>query len=188
MRTALMLLALLAVPALAGQTVWKWVDEKGVTHYSDQPVPGAQRVEIAVGSRANPPNTTPSYSSSSSPSQPAAGYRNFEVLKPRTDDVYINTAGTVEVRIAFEPELQTGHTISLFLNRTRVPDFPPNAQEFTLQNVPRGTHTLVALIQDQRGATVQETPPVTFTVRQESIANPPVGPSLRPPPRPQPRN
>ena len=38
----------------------------------------------------------------------------------------------------------------------------------------------------QRGTRVREAGPVTFTVRQESISQPPVGPILRPPPKPQP--
>ena len=54
MRTTLLLLALLAGPALAAQTVWKWVDSNGVTHYADRPVPGATRMELSGGtSRAS---------------------------------------------------------------------------------------------------------------------------------------
>jgi len=43
---------------------------------------------------------------------------------------------------------------------------------------------LTAIIQDSRGTRVQ-TAEVTFHVRQESVAQPPVGPTLRPPPRPR---
>jgi hypothetical protein len=37
----------------------------------------------------------------------------------------------------------------------------------------------VKAVVSQNGRTIQETPPVTFNVRQESIANPPVGPTMR---------
>ena len=44
--------------------------------------------------------------------------------------------------------------------------------------MPRGTHTVKAVI-SAGDRTIQETPVVTFHVRQESAAQPPVGPTLR---------
>jgi hypothetical protein len=191
MRTALMLLALIAAPALAGQTVWKWVDEKGVTHYSDQPVPGAERVEIAVsrtGTVATPRASTPSSSSGANAPQGAvANYRNFEILKPGNQDTIPNSGGTVDVRLRYEPALQVGHAVYLYLDGRLVQDFPPSALEYTLRDVPRGEHSLIAVIHNERGTRIQETEQIRFTVRQESIAQPPVGPALRPPPKPTPR-
>jgi hypothetical protein len=192
MRTALLVFALLAAPAFASQTVWKWVDDKGVTHYSDRPVQGAQRIEISVGSRADstqpaPTSATSSSQGASAQSTPAmTGYRDFEIWKPGEDETITNTGGAVDVRLRFDPALRPGHSLYLYLNGRLVEDFPGNALEYTLQNVERGTHTLIAIIQDQGGKRIAETPMVTFYVRQTSIAQPPVGPALRPPP-PKPR-
>jgi hypothetical protein len=191
MRTALMVLALLAAPAFAAQAVWKWVDEKGVTHYADRPVPGAQRVEINVGSRADSvqptPSPSPSTSSSAQSAAPAMGYQEFEIWRPGNQDSIINTGGAVEVQLRLEPSLRPGHSISLYLDGRVVDSFPPTALEYTLQEVPRGEHSLVAVVQDPSGKRLQETPTVTFNVRQTSIAQPPVGPTLRqPPPKPRP--
>jgi hypothetical protein len=187
MRTALLVLALLAAPAFAGQTVWKWVDEKGITHYSDQPIPGAQRMEISTGSRSDSVSTSPPRSSSSpSSSTPAAtSYRNFEIWKPGDQDTIANTGGAVDVRLRYEPALQPGHSLYLYLDGRLVQDFPPTAQEYALRDVPRGMHSLIAVIQDSRGNRIQESSQVRFTVRQESVAQPPVGPALRPPPKPR---
>jgi hypothetical protein len=190
MRTALLVFALLAAPAFASQSVWKWVDDKGVTHYSDRPVQGAQKVEIAVGSRSDTYR-----SSSASPSdsgnqrnEAAETYRNFEILRPGNDETIPNTGGSVDVRLRFEPALRSGDSVRLYLNGRLVEDFPPTALEYTLQNVPRGEHTLVAVIQAPGGRRLAETPMVRFHVRQQSIAQPPVGPALRqPPPQPRPR-
>lgn len=184
MRTALIVLALLAAPAFSAGTVWKWVDDKGVTHYSDQPGPGAQRVEVSSGSRSDPVNSRPSYSPGT-PNQPTAeAYRNFEILTPSNQETIANTGGAVNVRIRFEPALQDGHSLFLYLDGRRLDEFPPTALDYTLQNIPRGSHTLTAIIQDYRGTRIQ-TAEVAFTVRQESVAQPPVGPALRPPPRPR---
>lgn len=185
MRTALMVLALLAAPALASQSVWKWVDEKGVTHYSDTPVPGATRVEISIGSRADSIPVTPSSNSGTSSVQKdqAPAYREFEIWKPGDQETIINTGGMVEVRTRLDPALQPGHSIYVYLDGRLVESFPPTALEHTLQEVPRGQHSLVAVIHDRSGKKIFESPVVRFHVRQASIAQPPV----RSPPKPQPR-
>jgi hypothetical protein len=191
MRTALLLLAMVATSAFAGQTVWKWVDEQGVTHYSDRPMPGATKLELNVGAPTSDPAEAPSYSSNDRqsdqqdvPSGPA--YRDFEIWKPSEGDTVVNTGGAVQVNIRIEPTLQPGHSIALYLDGVLV-EGVGNALEHSLTEVPRGLHSLVAVVSDQRGRRVQETAQVQFSVRQSSIANPPVGPALRPPPKPRPR-
>jgi hypothetical protein len=191
MRTALLLLLALTAPpfaslALASQTVWKWVDDKGITHYSDRPVPGATKVELSVGSGADSSaSSTPPTTSSSPPPAAATGpvYRNFEIWKPQKDEVLVNTGGQVSVNIRVDPALQTGHTLYLYLDGKLVDGFPENTTDYELKEVPRGLHTVVAIINDRRGTRVQDTNRIGFTVRQESIAHPPVGPALRPPPK-----
>jgi hypothetical protein len=182
MRTALMVLALLAAPAFAGQTVWKWVDENGVTHYSDQPIPGAERIEISTGSRLDSRPSSPSYSTSpgSNSQATAENYASIEILKPTNQESVVNTGGLVDVRVRHEPGLQPGHSLVITMDGTPV----GGNQDFTLRDVPRGQHTLVAIIQDARRRNLKESAPVQFHVRQESIAQPPVGPGLRPQPKP----
>jgi hypothetical protein len=187
MRATLLLLVALAAPALANQVVWKWVDKDGVTHYSDRPVAGASRVELNVGSRSEP--SPPPSASDSIQSRAATGpqYRIFEVSRPRNDETVVNTGGRVTVSILLEPSLQPGHTLHLYLDGRRMEGFPENATSYELHEVPRGTHTAVGVISN-RGARVQETATVTFHVRQESTAQPPTGPTVRPQPKPRTSN
>jgi Domain of unknown function (DUF4124) len=189
MRTALLLLlALAASGTAAAATVWKWVDEKGVTHYSDTPVPGATRVEISTGkvSQSRSYESSSAAASSTPSAAPGDFYRTFEIWRPENDQTFVNTAGQVNVEIRVEPALQAGHSLNLYLDG-RLVDGYSGSTSHVLQGVSRGSHSLVATINEQRGTRVRETGPITFTVRQESIANPPVGPALRPPPpKPQP--
>ncbi|NLG77928.1 MAG: DUF4124 domain-containing protein [Xanthomonadaceae bacterium] len=189
MRTALILLAMLAAPALAGaQTVWKWVDEQGVTHYSDRPMPGATKMELSVGRTGTvPPSAAPPSPTSSSRTTPTSGprYSTIAITSPQPDETIVNTGGVVQVSVALEPALRSGHNLQLYLDGTLV-EGALNATSYTLTEVPRGEHTLVAVITDQQGERLQSSEPVTFYVRQTSIANPPVGPALRNPPRPRP--
>lgn len=191
MRTALLLLAILATPAFAG-AIYKWVDEKGVTHYSDQPVPGATRMELSTGSNrwdsraSSVPASSPASSEPETPAGPP--YRLLEITKPRQGDNVINTGGKVQVQISTDPMVQRGHTLRLVLDGQVVGDYPLNAPAWELSDVTRGQHTLVLAVEDSKGARLQTSAPTSFFVRQESIAQPPVGPTLRPPPKPQPRN
>lgn len=185
MRTTLLLLALLAAPVLASQTVWKWTDEKGVTHYSDRSVPGA--TPMVLGSSNSSSAARSSGSSMDTPPPPAAAgppYSDFEVWQPANDEVIINTGGSVTVNIRLNPSLQPGHQVFLYLDSVLVDGYPGSTLSFELKDVPRGQHTLIAVVNDNGGKRIQETSVVRFSVRQESIAQPPVGPSLRPPPKP----
>jgi hypothetical protein len=180
------MLAMLAAPAFAAQTVWKWVDDKGVTHYSDRATPGATKMELNVA-----PATTVEPSGYSAPrpqeESQAAGppYRNFEISKPANDETIPNTGGAVQINVRVDPSLRNGHTVQLLVDGRPVAN-PGLTTDFSLSEIARGTHTAKAVIRDRRGVQIQETSAVQFHVRQESIANPPVGPSLRNPPKPRP--
>jgi Domain of unknown function (DUF4124) len=187
MRTAFIFLMLLASPALAGQIVWKYVDAQGVTHYTDQPVPGAQKIELRSGniSTSRPSAEETAGSTASSSEQSFQGYRNFEIWKPSDQETIVNTGGLVQINMRLEPSLQTGHTVFLYLDGKLIDGFPGNTLNFELGEISRGTHTAVGVIQDENDRRLKETNKVSFTVRQKSIAaQPPVGPSVRPPPKP----
>jgi hypothetical protein len=189
MRTALLLLLALAAAGLSSTAsaadVWKWVDEKGITHYSDQPVPGATRIEIRTGNVAEARSAQPEPSTP----EPAAVNTNYYVaiVQPQNGQSVINTAGQINIQIQVAPSIYTLHRVSLYLDGRLVEGFPRNTLVYTLTEVTRGTHNVNAVITDETGKTLRESAPVEFTMRQESIAQPPVGPSLRPPPKPQPR-
>jgi hypothetical protein len=182
MRTALLMLAMLATPVLASQTVWKWVDEQGFTHLSDRRVPGATKVEISSSNRSEPQNS--SARSTYSPPPPVdVQYRDFEISQPAEGQVFINTGGQVTVSVRLNPGLASGNTLALYLDGRLVEGFPENATEYALTGVSRGQHAVLARITDERGREVKKTDAVHFTVRQESIAQPPVGPALKSPPK-----
>jgi hypothetical protein len=106
-------------------------------------------------------------------------YSRFVVESPQQDEAIINTGGAVRVSLASTPALSSGHVVALYLDGTRVEDFAPTAMTHDFSNMPRGTHTVKAVVSTTQGKKLQETPTVTFHVRQESAAQPPVGPTLR---------
>jgi hypothetical protein len=170
----------------AAQDVWKYVDEQGVTHYTDQFVPGAVKVQLSSGSAtaAEPASNRGSATSDMTRAAPQRAYRSFQIVRPANQDSVVNTGGALQVVMTLEPALLSGHSVTLYLDGKLVPEYPPNSLDHELQNVPRGEHTLVGVIIDENARRVLETAKVTFTLRQNSVLmNPPVGPSLRPPPK-----
>jgi len=174
------MLAFLALPAL-GEGVWKWKDENGVVHYSDQPGPGAVRVDLHSQTFSAPdtPSTSAPTPRSQRNSNAATYYQSLEIWKPEPEETFPNTGGQVDVRMRLEPALQGADTLALYLDGKHVEE-ADNSLDFTLTDVPRGQHSLIATVTDgNTGRVAVQSSPVTFYVQQASVARPPTGPTQR---------
>ena len=201
MRWTLLPLLLLAVTASA--ETWRWVDEDGVVNFSDQPRPGAERVELQGLSTFSPPEWTAQPDEPAGPAEPdAAGldwYSRLAILSPVNEETIWNNQGNLDVALAVEPRMRQGDRINLYLDGEPVNGLPPNATRFTIDRVFRGGHTLRATIVDQNGAELFSSDTLQFYVRQTSLLNPqnnapgvsptppiaPRPPAVRPLPRPR---
>jgi hypothetical protein len=158
----------LACASAFAATVYKWVDENGVVHYSDQPHPNAQAVDLKSAQTYQSKGATPSSSSTPANAQPNAAYRVCEVYRPENDEVFLNTA-TVVAKVRLEPQLRPGDRIAIGLDGKRVQT--GSSTEATLK-VERGSHSLTAVVEDSQAKAVCTTPNVTFHVRQPSTQAP----------------
>jgi hypothetical protein len=169
--------------------VWIWTDANGVTNISDRPVPGARRTEIATFSNP-PPEVAPAAPPSGAREQaaPAVQYRLLEIWEPEQDASFFGADVAVNVRMRVEPELAPGHRIFLFLDGKPI-EGATDSLEHTLTGVPRGAHSLTAVIWDAGSTELFRSQPRVFHVRQPTVNSPAaVGPNLRPrPPAPAPR-
>ncbi|MBX5462136.1 MAG: DUF4124 domain-containing protein [Steroidobacteraceae bacterium] len=158
--------------------VYKWVDENGVTHYSDQPHPNAKKLDVqsAQTFESRMP-AAPASTSAQSPSAQGPTYSSCEINRPENDEVFMNTF-TVPASIRVIPALRPGHRVVLSLDGKPLTDQPANATTFVLNEVERGTHTLAAAIQDASGNAICRASSVTFHVRQPSRLAP--NPANRP--------
>ncbi len=171
MRIALILYGVL-LAAAASATTYKWVDEKGVTHYSDRPEPGAQVVELQQAQTFEAPSTPTPRPTTRNPQASEAVQYQLEVWKPENDETFANTGNRASVRLRLEPELQDGHTIWLYLDGKRVDGLPGNSDSYELTDVPRGTHTLTVVVADRGGKALISSPTITFHLRQPSLLAP----------------
>src|SRR5690606_13653482 len=128
-----------------------WVDERGVTHFSDQPHPQAQELNVQpknlVSTPADQANGTSSTSSSAQPAAPSAPTYRCDLIRPEPDEVFLNTS-TMSARVQVDPELAPNDQIAIAIDGKRVPNQPIRGTEFVIPNVERGTHTLMMAVYD----------------------------------------
>ena len=194
--TVLLLGCLLATASLAQSTqtrreVWQWVDENGVTHFSDQPTPGARKI-VLVGSTpttsAAPPPSSAAVATRGTQPPPAAQvrYNSLEIWQPENGASFFDADATVDVRLRSDPELAQGDRLLTYLDGKLLPN--ENATEHSLSGLERGVHSLTSVIVDAKGNERIRSAPVVFHIKQPGLDNPRNrGPALRPaPPRPAP--
>jgi Domain of unknown function (DUF4124) len=154
----------------AGAEMWRWVDANGVTHYSDRPTPGAERMVIqngpSNGARLAPPGAI-AIQKDATPFR----YTRCAITGPTNDQVF-NSVNSVGASLEVEPFLQQGHRIQVMLNGRVVPEWPQGALSYTLSSLYRGSYTLTASILDADGKIMCNTPAITFHNRQPSILSP----------------
>ena len=179
MNRLLPLLLLLPLSALAD--VYKWVDEKGTVHYSDEAgkKPDATRIPASVyasplPSRPLPPVPMPPAISQTPPlprgSEAQATSYSVTITSPSRDATIRDNQGMVPVTISTTPRPRKGHAYQVYLDGE--PWHQPVASDrFTLADVDRGTHVIKVRLLDSAGNQLEESGSVTFHLHRASILN-----------------
>jgi hypothetical protein len=162
--------------AFAGQAavIYKWTDPSGLVHYSDQPVPGAEKIVTGGSLNGMTSTTSPGTPAGTSTQKPAAagvGYERFAITSPTPDQTYFGDE-SINVHLALVPDLRPDQSITWHLNGKELDDQPPAATQFTLLHLDRGTYVIAATITDQKTGSSQTTDSVNFFVRQPSELSP----------------
>jgi hypothetical protein len=193
MKTSVLILGcLLATVSLAQSTVrrevWQWVDENGVTHFSDQPTPGARKIVLTgANPTAAPQSSAAAAAVTRRPPRPAVQYSSLEIWQPANDEAFFGTDAEVNVRLRSDPSVAEGDRLVTYLDGRLLEG--ENLLEHRLTGLPRGSHTLMSVIVDAQGAERIRSAPVVFHIQQPSVNDNPRnrGPALRPaPPKPPP--
>jgi hypothetical protein len=167
-----MTLGLLAAFAAGAAVIYKWTDADGVVHYSDQAVPGAEKMTISGavngasslgGATAKPP----------APKTSATGlhFNSITIDSPTSEEVFFGD-NAVPVHLHLDPGLQPNQSVAWHLNGRQLDDQPADAVGFTLPIMPRGTYVIAATVTDTDSGQSQTTDSVTFYVRQPSELSP----------------
>jgi len=166
-------LGLVAACAANAAVIYKWTDADGVVHYSDQAVPGAEKIVtsssssngIAVGAARGPSTAA------SNKAQSRLDYTTFAIESPTKEQVFFGDE-IIPVRLRLDPDLKANQAIGWYLNGSPLTDQTPTSRSFTLQSLPRGTYQISATLTDTVTGETQNLEGVTFFVRQPSELSP----------------
>lgn len=171
----LMAIALAVSPAPALADVYRWVDEDGVVHFSDEPRDGAERIEVQEPPTVRLPRPQSSGTSAATGGQAeddgdeAAGYERFAITSPTEEQTIQSAPGEVPVSLSLEPGLREGHRIRLLLDGSPADVSPLRSLQVTLGPLDRGPHTLAAEVTDASGRVRARTETVTFYLHRPSV-------------------
>jgi hypothetical protein len=169
MRGLPLLILLGACTGAAAATVYKWVDDNGVVHFSDQPNPKAQKIEVAgaqtYGAQAASVAPPPAAAAPAAPTAPPV----CVIDTPAAGQVFLETyAITGHVTLAHAGG--DGSQTMLRLDGADISNLLGPSGSFALGQVDRGEHTLTVQVTNDRGEVSCQGAPVSFSVRQRSAS------------------
>lgn len=162
-------LLLLLWSTVVGAEVYRWVTPDGTVHFSDQPHPGAQPVEIGPVQTYTPAHRLGAADGSSAggpggKAAPAAAYSSLSFVSPQNDQPVRANNGLVTVSLLLVPALDAdaGHRLEVTFDGQPMGGSAPTS--FQIPGVSRGSHTLEAAVLDADGATLIQAPGIVFHV------------------------
>jgi Domain of unknown function (DUF4124) len=171
-------IVLLSLAAFAGQAavVYKWTDSDGIIHYSDQPVPGAEKIFTAGspapgGSASSAGTADPSGSAPKKNVAQGREYSQFSITSPLPEQTFFGD-DVISVHLTLDPALRPNQTVTWHLNGSQLEGQEPTATQFALPHLDRGTYVIAATVTDQTTGESSSTDSVTFYVRQPSALSP----------------
>jgi len=156
--------------------VYKWIDADGVVHYSDQPTPGAEKIQTGTSSGRGNPAALSSPAVARPVEKPkkhgsALEYAEFSIVSPTQNQTFFGGTA-VTVKLILVPELRPNQAITWNLNGKVLDDQASDATLFTLDNLPRGSYSLAVTIVDQTTGESASAEAISFVVQQPSVLSP----------------
>ena len=173
MRTLAFTLLSLACSIALAATVYRWVDDDGVVHYSDQPHANAEKLQVHAAQTYKPSalDTTAGGGGGGASGAAPVPYRGCAIVQPQDGQAFANI-DSLTVVVQTDPQLHQGDKVFVMVDGQALNAGNPTGAQFVLSPVERGTHTAQAQVKDAGGAVQCQTPAVTFEVHQNSILNP----------------
>src|SRR3979409_525558 len=128
------LISLVCSLALAA-TVYKWVDENGIVHYSDQPHPNAQKVGVQPAQTYKADIPAAPGGPTAPPAAPAPPpYLGCAIAQP-TDAQTFTSVDSLSIIVRTDPALRPGDQIFLILDGQALNGGAATGSQFTLTPV-----------------------------------------------------
>lgn len=168
----------ISVSSAAYAEIYKQIDKDGNVIYSDVPFKAKQqpvKVKPMTTFKATPTKkaTAPAKKKKEAKEAKATEYKDIAVHKPVEGEAIRANDGNIAVEVSAKPGLDVdeGHKIAVLLDGNIVTKTTTGS--VTLENVPRGTHTITAEILDKKDKVLFSSKSgVTFHVLRASVLSP----------------
>lgn len=144
------LAGLTTATSLQAAMIYTWEDENGVIHFSDQPKPGASKIELNTFPSID--SSQPTAVSSAEPNDPDTAEAEpplppatIRLLSPLHQQTIRDNEGIINVSVVTNRKLDKGHSVQLLLDGARY-DRSQTQLTWRLINIDRGSHTLQAQV------------------------------------------
>ncbi len=166
--SALLVLSVaIAAPAVA--EIYKRTNPDGSVEFTD--VPRSDEEKPVPLSPMSTFKATPAPRRSTSNTQAdAKKYSAISVTSPANETTIRDNTGTVAVSVSLSPALRSGHQLVLMVDGEQ--KGKSTSGSFTLNNLDRGSHSLVAKVVDKAGKTLISSAPVTVYLFRQSVIRP----------------
>ena len=162
---------LVASASVSAATVYKWVDDNGVTHFSDQPNPKAEKLTIAgaqtYGAQAAAVAAPPPVAAA----PPAVSTPVCVIDTPASGQVFID-AFSISGHVTLANPGREGTQAALRMDGLDISALLGPDGSFAVSQVERGDHTLTLQVTDARGDVICQASAVNFSIRQRSAVAP----------------
>lgn len=143
------LIGLLLLSLFAQATVYKWIDKDGKVHYSDEPHPNAEIVELKEKTLNQ--ITLPPTNADTNAAQAIEQIKYQVVItSPEEEETVRDNNGDFQVTATVTPEIKSQYLMALKLDGKTIGQ-PQIGGTFQLSNIDRGEHTIVVDAMTQNG-------------------------------------
>jgi flagellar hook-associated protein FlgK len=144
---SLLTMLVLFAQASFAETVYKGTDANGNTIYSDQPIEHGEKIEITVppGYKLPPVNQNSNQdNNATTTSQDKIIDYKVSIIEPNDQQTFSNDITSIDVKLSIIPKLQESDQVHLIINGQ--PGVASNTSTFTLNQLPRGSYSIIAEI------------------------------------------
>jgi len=144
--------------------IYKWTDSSGNVHFSDKPHEGAEQIELPkVQTYSSPKATPPAAPSDEVVNEEGGVYESLTIVQPEEQATIRNPQGYLSIVLDVKPTLRKGDKLQIIFDGIPL-GMPQEATTFALQNIKRGSHTIVAQVVDNQGTVLNTSQQVNINM------------------------
>ncbi len=181
MRVGLILIVLLSM-SYAHATVYKWIDENGKVHFSDEPVKNAEVVEFKKNTQNNiklPEIIEPPIEDTPDANDINNTKYELNIVSPSEEETIRSNEGNITIIADISPQLFSPHKLVLYMDGEKQ-GASQSSNLFKLKGIDRGEHTFTVKAVTKNGKQLASSKPRKVFLHRTSLNQPKI---LRPQPR-----